>query len=238
VIDKLLETPGANVAYFYCKYGDEKRNSVDGITRSILAQLLAHNPDLLPYFHDRYCTSRSPISASVSEELLGISLDECRKTYIVIDGLDECGTAARRDITARFRRHVNGATELGSTRCLFVSQEDGHAAGDLHGIPVIKIGDSNRADISRFAAEWHKKIVQKFKTTTEDIQAIIVQRAKGRHLFTYLMDNMQYLVLLICLPGMFIFADLFAKYLQGLDSINELNDQLRSENLPVELDSL
>ncbi|PLB50321.1 hypothetical protein P170DRAFT_405285 [Aspergillus steynii IBT 23096] len=218
VIDELSSIQGATVAYFYCKHGDEKRNSDESVTRSILAQVLDQNPDLLSYFYEKAHMNASLVSPSVSEQMLRTSMGSCRRVYVVLDGLDECGRAARKHIASRFRQLVDEAMEVGSIRCLFVSQEDGAAAEDFRYIQSIKIGKQNSDDISSFAGVWQGKIIDKFGTNnhTLNIQDIVFKRAKG----------------------MFIFAELFANYLWGRLSIEDLQEQLFPENLPVDLDNL
>ncbi|CAK37376.1 uncharacterized protein An01g13700 [Aspergillus niger] len=210
--------PGAIVAYFYCKHGDEKRNTVESVTRSILAQVLEQNAELLPYFHEKAHMNASLTSPAFSEQMLCTSLRSCERVYIVLDGLDECGRAARKNIVSRFRQMTDAAIDVGSIRCLFVSQEDGAAAEDFHGIECIKIEKRNFDDISAFAGVWQQTLVTKFGRNNRvlDIQDIISKRAKG----------------------MFIFAELFAKYLAERLSLEDLEDQLRPDNLPVELDDL
>ncbi|PYH69627.1 uncharacterized protein BO88DRAFT_443625 [Aspergillus vadensis CBS 113365] len=219
VIDELSRLPGAIVAYFYCKHGDERRNSVDSVTRSILAQVLDQNPDLLPYYYEKAHMNASLTSSTVSERLLCTSLRSCRRVYIVLDGLDECGRAARKNIVNLFRQMVEQTViDAGFIRCLFVSQEDGAAAEDFEGIECIKIGQRNFEDISAFARVWQQTIVTKFGGNNRllHIQDHITKRAKG----------------------MFIFAELFAKYLEERLSLEDIEEQLRPDNLPVELDDL
>ncbi|BCS05869.1 hypothetical protein ALUC_10250S [Aspergillus luchuensis] len=217
VIDRLKKR-GASVAYFYCKHGDEKRTSVESVTRSILAQLLVLNPDLLPYFHDKAQTGVSLASPKDSEQILGTSLRSFERVYLVLDGLDECGRDARGAIARRFRKMVDLEIKVGSIRCLFISQDDGVAAADFHKIPSIKIGNQNNEDIENFVGQWQQQLVTKFGPFSQlsRLKKIISNRAKG----------------------LFIFAELFAKLLEQQLSIKDLEDQLRPEVLPVELDSL
>ncbi|KAL2843331.1 hypothetical protein BJY01DRAFT_264318 [Aspergillus pseudoustus] len=222
VIDELSKTMGPTVVYFYCKYGDENRNSFGSLARSILAQLLNHNQDLLSYFHEKANRNDNAVLTSVAlaTEMLSTSLRSCGRAYIVIDGLDECGRAARKQITNWVRQLVDTLPmeEMGSIRCLFVSQEDGMAVEDFHGIPTIKILNRNSGDLSNFAEVWQQKIVTKFgiKARNMNIDRILSGRAKG----------------------MFIFAELFAKFLEDQLSIDDLEKHLLPDNLPVQLDNV
>ncbi|GKZ21143.1 hypothetical protein AbraIFM66951_008668 [Aspergillus brasiliensis] len=220
VIDNLLEMKmkDAAVAYFYCKQGDDKRTSVEGVTRSILAQLLDQNPDLLPYFHENAQTNVSLASSQASKQILGTSLRSFGRVYLVLDGLDECGRDARKAIASRFREMVDLEVKVGSIRCLFISQVDGAAEADFQGIPFITIGHQNTRDIKNYVGKWQQTLVAKFGASKRlsDLQEIISKAAKG----------------------LFIFAELFAKFLEQQLTIEDLEKHLFSDNLPVEMDSL
>lgn len=186
MIDELSKAQGATVAYFYCKHGDEQRSSFESVARSILAQLLRQNPDLLSYFHEKANRSDNAVLTSVplATEMLSTALRSCTRAFIVIDGLDECGRPARKQITRWFRHLVETlpATEIGSIRCLFVSQEDGMAVEDFHAIPEIKISNRNFSDIADFAGVWQQKIATNFnmKSHNMNLRSIISGRAKGK----------------------------------------------------------
>jgi hypothetical protein len=187
VVDELLHIPDSTVAFFYCKYGDEQRNSFTSVSRSILAQTLNQHSHLLPYFHGKVSTDSKAIltSLQLAKEMMDTSLRNCETTYIVIDGVDECGRAARKEITNWFRKIVHEpTTEKSSIRCLFVSQDDGIAVEDFRGVPEIKVKSKNRPDIEYFAGVWHQKIEDKFgsvfQSKNSNIRKIISARAQGK----------------------------------------------------------
>ncbi|GLA48100.1 hypothetical protein AnigIFM63604_003194 [Aspergillus niger] len=217
VIDK-LKNRGAPVAYFYCKYGDDRRASVESVTRSILAQVLDLNPDLLPYFHQNAQMNVSLSSPPSSEQILGTSLRSLERVYLVLDGLDECGSDAGKAIASRFLKMVNLEKEVGSIRCLFISQDDGAAAVGSDGFQSINVGNKNSDDIKEFVGKWQQKLITKFGVSKRlsNLQEIISKRAKGK----------------------FIFAELFVKYLYQQQTTEDFNEQFRPRNLPVTLDSL
>ncbi|GKZ39023.1 hypothetical protein AbraIFM66950_011681 [Aspergillus brasiliensis] len=199
VIDGLSNIQGATVAYFYCKYGSDQHNSLESVTRS------AHMNEPLT-------------SSAVSERILCTSLRSCTRVFLVLDGLDECGRAARKAIVSRFRRMVLSAVEVGSIRCLFISQEDDAAVEDFQGIQSIKIGKQNSDDISEFASMCQQNIIAKFGAShrLSHIGAIILKQSQG----------------------MFLFAELFVKYLEQWSRLKGLKKQLRPKNLPAKLDDL
>jgi hypothetical protein len=188
IIDDARISQDATVVYFYCKYGDQARNSFISAARSILAQLLKQHPELLPYFHERSSMSGDVElkSVPVAKEMLQAALNSCQKTYVVIDGVDECGRDDRQEIAESFRTIVDSlpTTTIGSVRCLFISQDDGIARRDFKDLPTITIIDENQQDIKEFASVWHQRLEEKFGPLRSNncyISKIITARAQGNN---------------------------------------------------------
>lgn len=86
-----------------------------------------------------------------AKDLLKIALGSSRWTYIIIDGLDEYSREDRKMISSYFQSvtHSIPKKNLGTLRCLFVSQDDGYARKDLGGLSSIEVSaESNREDIA------------------------------------------------------------------------------------------
>ncbi|KAK4158351.1 hypothetical protein C8A00DRAFT_28632 [Chaetomidium leptoderma] len=135
IIDQAKQQTDISVAYFYFAYGDSQRNNFLGMARAILSQLLAQNEALLDCYNSVMavsCAHGHLSSQQESEKLLETAL-KSRKTYIVLDGLDECPRDQRKDICTWFRSVVDKLerNKQDEIRCLFVSQEDGFAKKDL-----------------------------------------------------------------------------------------------------------
>ena len=185
VIDELRCLPDTTVVFFYCKHDEETRNTFMAVARSILWQLSSQNPLLLPYIHE-HASSRGEMlltSKFLAKEILKTALSSCERTFIVIDGLDECPRAERVEITSFFRGLVESTPvgEMEPVRCLFVSQDDGVALESFRGIPRIKIADHNNQDLRDYAQVWHKKLEAKFGSLQGNchIANIITARAQG-----------------------------------------------------------
>ncbi|TGJ85994.1 hypothetical protein E0Z10_g2737 [Xylaria hypoxylon] len=221
VVDHLQLIPGAAVAYFYCKYGDESRASFIGIARAVLAQLLSQRPHLTSYFFEKATTSGRVLldSTTTAREMIKAVLSSCENTYIVIDGVDECKRNDRDEIVDVFRRAIQDLPiEVpGIARCLFVSQDDDNARRNFCDLSTIKIIDESEDDLKDFAKKRHLALEAKFgPLQSKDcyVSKILVARAQG----------------------MFIFADLFAKYLEAQLSKAALLAELDPNKLPVTLD--
>ncbi|KAI0971965.1 hypothetical protein F4678DRAFT_430685 [Xylaria arbuscula] len=221
VVDHLQLLSGAAVVYFYCKHGDEARGSFIAVARAILTQLLFQRPHLTSYFFEKVSSSGQVLldSTTTAKEMLQTALSTCDKTYIIIDGVDECERNHRDEIVGVFRTIIQDlpVESVGSVRCLFVSQDDGNARRIFRNIPAIKITNENQDDLKDFAEKRHSELEIKFGKL----------RAKECHISNILVARAQ---------GMFIFADLFAKYLEIQLTKAALLEELDPSKLPVTLD--
>lgn len=182
------------VAYFYCRYGDEQRNSFLSIARSLIAQLIADCPDVIPQLsHERRVNSPTATLASPEQAetlldlMLTAAISQKRTVYLVLDGLDECGKENLKK-TAAWAMQFSDSLSIGEKmlfRCLLVSQDDGVARNSFKHVSQLKISHNDTmGDITSFAAHWHEKIEQKFGKLDDPkhhIARIITARAQGRY---------------------------------------------------------
>ncbi|KAI1458190.1 hypothetical protein F4805DRAFT_150609 [Annulohypoxylon moriforme] len=221
VVQEARSVPQTFTIFFYCKYGDPSRNTFICIAKSLLAQLLMQHDHLLQLLYEKASMSGELelMSKVVAKELLRIALNSCGMTYIILDGLDECDRANRKDIATWFQSIVDEIhlSSPGTIRCLFVSQDDGIARKDLSAVPTIKITPSETMnDLAAFAGVWHKRIEGRFGVLRGNthIANIIIARSQG----------------------MFLFAKLLAQYLFSQSSRENLLRALDPARLPVKLD--
>ncbi|GAW20388.1 hypothetical protein ANO14919_098940 [Xylariales sp. No.14919] len=221
IVDRLQPIPDVAVAYFYCKHGNESRDSFIGVARAILAQLLRQRPHLTSYFFEKASTSGHALldSPTTAREMIQTVYSSCNKTYIIIDGVDECGRGHRDEIAEVFRTAVEHlpTERIGSVRCLFISQDDDNARRNFRNIPTINIGTESQNDIRDFSEKRHLALEAKFgplRSSECHISNILTARARG----------------------MFIFADLLAKYLEAQFNRAALLRELDPSRLPVNLD--
>ncbi|KAI0376441.1 hypothetical protein F5Y04DRAFT_210207 [Hypomontagnella monticulosa] len=221
VVDEVRAMTKSSCGFFYCKHGNPSRNTFIGVARSLLAQLLVQNSHLLQLLYEKasMCGEIELTSKVTAKDLLRTSLNSCGVVYIILDGLDECDREQRREITAWFRSVIDELPpkDIGTIRCLFVSQDDGVGRKEMDHIPSIKIMPSdNKGDIRAFANVWHKRMEDKFGTLQGNahITNIILARAQG----------------------MFLFAKLLAEFLFSQPSKESLFHELDPSILPVRLD--
>jgi hypothetical protein len=104
IIEEARSLPDVTVAFFYCRYQDDERNTFLAVARGILAQLLHQDDNILAYLYDKASRSGQTTLSTVSlaKELLEIATKNHKKLYIVIDGIDECERDERKEIASTF----------------------------------------------------------------------------------------------------------------------------------------
>lgn len=179
------------VVFFYCKFGDETRNSFLSVARGLLSQLLSHeqsDESLLLYVEHEASRSGESVLASskLARQLLETAL-KCFKTiYIVLDGIDECERAERKEISKWFRQLVGGlpTEEMDAIRCMFVSQDDGIARKDFSLLPSIRLLQRHSTDdIRAFACVWQQRIEKKLgplNPSDRNIADLVTAKSQGK----------------------------------------------------------
>jgi hypothetical protein len=166
---------GVAYAFFYCKHGDARYNTFIALAKHLLSQLLHQHPGLLPYYYEKAYSSAEAVltSLSLAKELLEIGLKFGSKTYIIIDGVDECAREERKQIATWFRHLIEELPSIqpDHIRCLFISQDDGPARKDFSILPSLKIHTANvQGDIEQYASRRALEIQVKFEL--HDLQRI------------------------------------------------------------------
>lgn len=175
--------PSPAVLYFYCKHSNAERDNFISIARTLLAQLLQHDDDLLGYLYESCCQSGESYLTShhLINELLKFALDNCPSAYIVLDGIDECERAERKALVTWFRDYVENQPSqnrygYGPDRvhCLFISRVN-DARKDFSGLASVTVDtEKNEADIEEFSRTELVKLRAKFNTITDDLAEAIV----------------------------------------------------------------
>lgn len=184
---RIASTRDMSIAFFYCKHKDTSRNNFLAVAKGLLSQLLDQNKHLIQYFYEKSssCGETSLHTKVLAGELLRVALSCSKRTYIILDGLDECDAKERKYIVEFFRNTVEALpiADMDSIRCLFVSQDDREARKDLSNIPSINICPSDtKHDIHSFVMIWKDKIERKFgdlKRVRYDIAKIVTAKAQG-----------------------------------------------------------
>lgn len=192
-------------------------------------QLLDQYPDLVPYCHHRYTTSGEPLlrSLTLSKKLLEDFCFTVPKQVIVIDGLDECEAADRKQVLDYFVQLVGqcDTDDPGKLRVLFVSQDYPDIKRALQSSTIARtvprqlhLSDAdNGRDIDVYISHFLARIKQKFGIS-EDQERYIQNMALGRA------------------KGMFLYAKLVMTNLFAQPNLRSLIDEIQSEIFPKELE--
>ncbi|KAK8044973.1 hypothetical protein PG993_004997 [Apiospora rasikravindrae] len=224
VADHIRAIPDVSVGLFYCVHSDPLSNTFISVAKSLLTQLLTQDATLLRLVYEKMRTENGEAvltSSSDAEKLLDLAL-RSRKTYLILDGIDECVRDERKKICSWFSKTVNSLerTKADEIRCIFVSQDDGIARKDLSALSTISITTKNtERDIHSYSNGWQAKIEQKFGAFREhELSIAKVVTAKSQ--------------------GMFIYAKCVLAELYHQTSREQLLNHWRADNFPNDLDEV
>ena len=217
------------------------------MARSILSQLLAQDDSLLLHLEkamDSSPTQSVLTNVALSKELLDIAL-KSRKTYIILDGIDECSRDVRKDICSWFRAVVEALprTNQDEIRCLFISQDDGVGRKDLSMLPTLMISPShNRDDIQRFSRAGQDRIEARLGPCPLDksglgIAQVVAARSQGT-LLSPITPSHNAQCLTQPFKGMFIFAKCVIEELEQYLTKESIQHDWSAEGFPAEMEQV
>jgi hypothetical protein len=202
---------------------------------------LEQNPDILPPCHSKLALSGEPVLRSLShaKKLLSDFCTTIPKLYIIIDGLDECDQAERRQVLNILMEIVAKCDidDAGKLRIIVVSQDYADiwkalssSASTRLTPKVIKLSHRDiEKDIMTYVKVWVNKIAGKFAPFPPDMRDYLsnltLANAKGkRHLF----GNFYYLHK----TGMFLYSKLVMEDLYSLSTRGDLIEAIQGTNFP------
>lgn len=179
VIDEIRSRAVVNRAFFYCKDSDSERNSYTQILRALLSQFVSQTRDLVPYYYDEAFQSGEVClkSKKLSEKLLDFALQNLRKGFVVIDGIDECPPSDRKALLDHLLQLINrcDVTFPGKVRFMVLSREEPDIKKVLAGCETLKITSHDTLeDINTYVKYQASRLKSEFsELETEDIDYII-----------------------------------------------------------------
>ncbi|ETS77389.1 hypothetical protein PFICI_11263 [Pestalotiopsis fici W106-1] len=243
VVQKASELkPAPTVLYFYCKHENPERDNFVALGRSLLAQFLHHNNELLPSFYQKFCRSGQVVLSSpiLVEELLTLAFGNCKSAYIILDGLDECPRDQRKYITKWFRKLIEDlpSKEADRLRCLFVSQDDGPARKDFDDLASIKIADEDtQHDIEEYCRVQARKLLENNPSLPGEkvdwIAMTVSKSVKGR--LPHHSCSFFFIHSLTRHQGLFLLASLIWTNLSNHTSIERLEKELEPNVFPKQI---
>ena len=184
MIEEIRKIDKASLAFFYCKHGDNQKNSFLSVLRSTLAQLVHQDEHLLSHVYER-CSSSNEVtleSLGLLKELMSLAIQSSPYTYVLIDGLDECETGEAKKIVTWF----NSMLGSGTLRLLYVSQRDNceRLFGRACTLSLDPIHSrEHQKDIESYASHWSSNIGKKFELSSQLVSRIakdVAERSKGQ----------------------------------------------------------
>lgn len=242
VIDEIQSRAGVDHAFFYCKDGDTERDSYTQILRALLSQLVSQTRDLIPYYYDEGIQSGevSLKSKRLSEKLLDLALQNIRKGFVVVDGIDECPPSERKALLDHLIQLIDRCDVAfpGKVRFMVLSREEPDIKKLLAGCETLRITFRDTLeDINTYIKYQASRLESKFsELETEDIDYIkksVLDRTDGKS------SNPLALVSSACLPwslikqsGMFLFAKLVSENLIAQPTIHDLQREIHPGVFP------
>lgn len=188
VVDEVLTSKRSNTvgtAYFYIRHDDKESHQPASVLGSIVCQLARQNSKALTAVMSSYSQSchqalMAPDDHALNETLYDIS-KSFLKTYIMIDGLDECGScfdpnrSRLLDVVAGFRHHKGG-----SIRSLIFSRDEQDIRNhftekEFHTVSIA----ATSADLRLFTNAWLGRIdIQSENLRIETVETL-VKEANG-----------------------------------------------------------
>ena len=192
IIEKSKSLPSTIVAYFYCKYKEQERNTFVAVFRAMILQLLAQSKDsdLLQVLYERSVESgeRYLESQSLCTELLSIAVGSISKNisiHMIIDGLDECENKERKIIISEITKLLKKDPQPGRIRAMFVSQPETTIRSLLRTATITRLSESDNAkDIAEYTRHWCFEIQRQFKIDDEKrdlIRTLVCESAGGKN---------------------------------------------------------
>lgn len=189
VMDEIQSRTAVDHAFFYCKDSDSERSSYTQVLRAFLSQLVSQTRGLVPYYYDEGIQSGevSLHSKKLSEKLLDFALQNVRRGFVVIDGVDECPPSERKALLEHLIQliHRCDVTFPGKVRFMVLSREEPDIKKLLTGSETLKITSRDTLeDIKMYIKYQASRLRSKFsELETEDIdyiQKCVLDRTDGK----------------------------------------------------------
>ncbi|KAK5046236.1 hypothetical protein LTR84_008379 [Exophiala bonariae] len=225
IIDDCNLDDKSRTAFFYCYHDDPQRKKSLPILASILAQLTTSDHILMPWCYEQYTTSNQLSLRDEAQciDMLRSILLSNKKTFVVLDGIDECERKDRQLLLSFFTRAVAAceSNDPGSLRIALLSRDEDDIRRALAGaISEIKITPAeNERDMKRYIKLRCNEVKDKF----EELRADAIK---------YISDST-----FLRADGMFLFAKLVLTNLLEQVSLEALQSEIEPSNFPAGLDA-
>lgn len=118
--------PCVHFVYFYCRYNEPAKRTLNGIAGSLIAQILALNPACLDYLYDKALSSGELTlrSTRLCTQILTKLAEHHDQLVIGIDGLDECEEPEKRPTLALIGSILKATQATRNVRFFLTSRKE------------------------------------------------------------------------------------------------------------------
>lgn len=218
ILHQLRAHAGVGVAYVYCSYKEQYRQSPTNLIASLLLQLVLQHKDvsadLLALYNKHYLNRTRPLLREYVS-LLQDLINKFPKAYIVIDGLDECpeSNETRRNFLA-------GIQSIRSQTCTFITSRD---------LPNLRL---ELQDATRVLLEPHDRDIRNYLEQRLHKWTLLKPHLKkDPELFEKIIN-----AIILRAKGMFLMARLYIETLTRSITLRKVKAALTT--LPEGLDSM
>ncbi|KAI0188850.1 WD40 repeat-like protein [Astrocystis sublimbata] len=189
--DRVLSNKKQGIAYFYFKQTEPNKVSHNNLLRALLLQLAEQDSTISDHLLG-ITSGIDAINLRSSQKLEGLvktALESFSRSYIVLDGLDECAPEEAKKVLNWFLSLTdNGRTGAKTMlRVLFCGQRDGTLDKLLSDQPSISLEvPEHTEDINQYCRNLGAKIRMKFQITPEIEDKIVAKvSTESQGMFLY-----------------------------------------------------
>ena len=175
LIDHIQKQPNMQSAFYFCSYSPSFTDTCTKILRTVAAQLIQSQPELVAYIYRSYVDVVKNTSTKRMKDLLHEILSSLGTCRIILDGIDECSVEQQKEIISTFLLLQDSASE--SWKVLFSSRNDeSHIKRLLSRKTVIRLKGQTDDAISLYIK--HK--VNELSHLFEDLSSELLSRVRQR----------------------------------------------------------
>ena len=189
VVDEVLRPircESIGTAYFYVRHDDKDSHKLANVIGSLISQLASQNSEALAGMMDLYTehtTNQGPLSTLPDDDQLTEKLIELsthfKETYIMVDGLDECGSIFDPG-RGRLVDAIAGLSKGRPIRTLILSRDEQDIRTRLNEnqFRTVSIAATS-ADLRLFTNSWLPKLKIQKESLKVEVVDTLVNEANG-----------------------------------------------------------
>ena len=175
LIDHIQKQQNMQSAFYLCSYSFNSTDTCTKILRTVAAQLIQSQPELVAYIYRSYVDAVKSTSTKRMKDLLREILSSLGTCRVVLDGIDECSVEQQKEIISTFLSLQDSASE--SCKVLFSSRNDeSHIKRSLARKTVIQL--KGQTDDAIILYVKHK--VDELSHSFEDLSGELLSRVRQR----------------------------------------------------------